>query len=136
MSNNQNRPTERNTPLGHLFESTNDGNTTPKTTAAVCSGEGSKDSSQSERSSKCSNRREIRLGAGYANPNSKPKRGKRFGKSKPSRSNSKRDANHKVPVGHCRCGELVAPYDYNRCEDCFAEDSMRYSGRVKLANLN
>jgi hypothetical protein len=53
-------------------------------------------------------------------------------KSTSKRHDAKTHKNHKtVKVeGYCRCGaKIMVPYYDDRCEDCFAEDSARWTGR-------
>ncbi len=86
--------------------------------------------------SKRRNSRSQRFGAAYAtHAATKPRRRKRSRKGRTHLTNSKRDANHKVPRldGHCECGvKTEAPY-FERCEDCFAEDAERWNGKDQSA---
>ena len=85
-------------------------------------------------STKCRNSRAKRSGSDTPKQSrhpSKSRHGKRPRKSQPLRTNPTSNENNALPRvdGHCRCGTRVeAPY-FERCEDCFAEDSERWSGR-------
>ena len=70
-------------------------------------------------------------------PSRKSKRSKRPGTSKSRRSGSKGHENNAVPrlEGYCRCGIPVAPYDLDRCENCFAVDSELFSGKPQQVVL-
>lgn len=62
------------------------------------------------------------------------------GKSTTSRPNAKGLSNNSPPKrvrpGYCRCGKPAeAPY-FERCEDCFAEDAERWSGKDQSAIIH
>ena len=81
-----------------------------------------------------------RLGSGYRHPlndTPKPRSIVRPRKSKPALSNSKIDANNTLSRvdGFCECGAEIAPYDQNRCENCFADDSEKYTGKSQSVTL-
>lgn len=67
----------------------------------------------------------------------KPRRGKRSGTGKSHLPGSKKHENNSVPrlEGFCRCGLPVAPYDLDRCENCFAVDSELFSGKPQQVVL-
>lgn len=70
-------------------------------------------------------------------PSHKSKHSKRSGTGKSHRSSSKKHENNSIPrlEGFCRCGRPVAPYDIDRCENCFAVDSEIFSGKPQQVVL-
>lgn len=78
-----------------------------------------------------SNGSSLRLGANQINNNAKPRLSSKRRKSPPAVINPKRNADSPLPRinGECQCGAKTAPYDYLRCENCFAEDSEKFSGK-------
>ena len=89
--------------------------------------------------------RPKRQGTGSSNNSesrSGPKRRKsgQPGKSTTSRPDATGISNNSPPKrvrpGYCRCGQPAeAPY-FERCEDCFAEDSERWSGKDQSAIIH
>lgn len=74
----------------------------------------------------------------YTRDTSKSRHGKRSRKSKSFRADPKINENNALPRidGYCRCGEKAeAPY-FERCEDCFAEDSARWDGKDRSAKIH
>lgn len=140
MSNIQN--TKKNDKVGDaplrrflVERKQNNGNTTITSTTADVEcwelGVQQDSTSGSHNRSKRRPRRTLRIGAGYITDAAESRRHKRSRKSRPYRSNAKRNENNSIPrvIGHCLCGVKVeAPY-FERCEDCFAEDSERWSGK-------
>ena len=109
-------------------------NTESKVTTADAVGEYQIISVRFNNRPKCGPRRTLRIGAGYITEAAlalKSRTNKRPRKSKPTFTGPKRHKNNKTPViaGHCRCGaKAEAPY-FERCENCFAEDAERWSGK-------
>lgn len=68
----------------------------------------------------------------WAGKKRKPR--KRSGKRKSIRSNTESHEDHKVSGLNCRCG-AKAVYD-GRCEDCYADDSARWSGKDRSAIIH
>lgn len=74
----------------------------------------------------------------YPRYTSKSWHGKRSRKSKSFRADPKSNENNALPrvAGYCRCGEKAeAPY-FERCENCFAEDSARWDGKDRSAKIH
>lgn len=74
----------------------------------------------------------------YASYASKPKHRQGLRKSKHHQTDSNSNENNAIPRvdGHCRCGARAeAPY-FERCENCFAEDSERWNGRDQSAIIH
>ena len=72
------------------------------------------------------------------NNNTKPGRRRRHRSRTFKGLDSTRGSHHSLPRvdGYCRCGaKAEAPY-YERCEDCFAEDSERWSGKDQSAAIH
>ena len=93
----------------------------------------------------CSASRTERQSTGSEN-HAEPRGGSKRGKSRQPRkgttprSNAKSISNNSPPKrvkpGYCRCGQPAeAPY-FERCEDCFAEDAERWSGKDQSAIIH
>lgn len=112
----------------------NDVNTESAVPATIDGGSGQTTPSRFNDSPKCGPRRTLRIGAGYiteAAIAAKSWSHIRSRTSKPHLTNPKGRKNNKIPriAGHCRCGaKAEAPY-FERCENCFAEDAERWSGK-------
>ncbi len=88
-----------------------------------------------QRSDRCS--QWARTNDSDLKPPRKSRSGKRSGTGKSHRPGSKRREHNSVPrlEGYCRCGIPVAPYDLDRCENCFAVDSELFSGKPQQVVL-
>lgn len=73
----------------------------------------------------------------YTKNPSKSRRRKRHRASKIFRSNSKSNAHHTFSriEGQCKCGAAVEILYFDKCENCFAEDAHRWSGKDKSAKI-
>lgn len=85
--------------------------------------------------------RPERLGSGYRHPLKdapKPRSLTKPRKRKSTCSNSKIDANNTLPRvdGFCKCGAEAEPPYFDRCENCFADDSERWSGLDQSAKIH
>ena len=91
---------------------------------------------QSDDRSKCRSSCEGR-DRSTTDDNSQPQRKRRSRKSQSPRHDTAGNANFKTRLkGMCRCGAAAeAPY-FERCEDCFAEDSERWSGHDQSATIH
>jgi len=113
----------------------NDVNTESTVSAHIDGGGGETIPGRFNNCPKRSPRRTLRIGAGYITESSlaaKSWSNIRSRKSKSYFPSSKRNENHKIPrvAGHCRCGKKLYYHTYgDRCENCFAEDAERWSGK-------